>query len=306
MAIDYQSVTVRDLKRMVNRGEATPTEIGLFIAYDTWEREHGRRAIVTNDILRWIEEKWKFKPYANELDYWIDFGKHLLTVRAMALRKDVLFRLTLTMLSVETYYAYGTLYGATFKALYEQALEHDLQVPGLTEEQAAALAATIGNTPDYHVSTLNTLWEQIRGGLAELQAIYNVLADAAAFLGIPLAEGAEANLADSRKEIIVRRAEIERLAKIDPRAKVLLSGSGDYESVEADPEIEATYTELLAQYLPVEWRVWAQAGIKLRDVAPLAKSIAEAAGIMAALDVTLDDAMLTASGRLSAAEEEPT
>jgi hypothetical protein len=303
MTIDYKSVTVRDLKRMVNRGEASPTEIGLFVAYDTWERESGRRAIVTNELLRWIEEKWRFKPYANELDYWVDFGKHLVSVQYRANRESVLFSLALVTISVEMHYAYGMLYGATFKALYKQALEHGLQIPGLTEEQAAALAATVSETPDYRVSTLTMLWEKLRGDLAKKQAISNVLIDAEAFLDIPLATELEENLAFTRERLIKERAGIEQLAKMDPRAEVLLSGSGDYESVEADPETEATYTELLTQYLPVGWREWAQAGIKLRDVAPKARSIAEAAEILGSANITLDDIKATGTIELSSAEE---
>lgn len=80
--LDYEGLTVRDLKRIVNREEATPAAIGLFVAYDTWRRAT-RPSILTNELLRWIEDKWRFSAFANELEYWISLGEALARLGAM-------------------------------------------------------------------------------------------------------------------------------------------------------------------------------------------------------------------------------
>lgn len=184
--LDYEGLTVRDLKRIVNREEATPAAIGLFVVYDAWRRDHKLPHIISNELLRWIEEKWRFKTFANELDYWIGLGEQLSRLEYGVARAKLASATTNLDIFVGIIFTEGYLYGAAFGEAYSQATAAGLKIkiPGLTAKQTEELAARVS---DLSVKDTPTPFKRIeearkkaQGDVASLLAARNVIGDAAA------------------------------------------------------------------------------------------------------------------------------
>lgn len=278
--LNYEGLTVRELKRIVNRGEATPTEIGLFVVYDMWEREHGRRTIVDNKLLRYIEEKWQFREYANELDYWLEFGAELKILELQAREQGLLAERA--MLQAEALVGRTVLafHGFFYRALHKQATEAGLEVK--EKEWLEEADAAIKDIP-YETEMENAI-EEVRTYLANFLGYHSVLKAAEALLDIPLSwlltprslaiaftpwierDTARWEISPELKEYWPDRAdELKRLTERLTAAVYVQPSSDTIASVE----------RILGAFLSPHWSMWAQAGIKLRELAGSSRGIAD-------------------------------
>lgn len=289
--LDYEGITARDLKRIVNREEATPAAIGLFVAYDAWRRTAGQKHIVTNELLRWIEDKWRFKTFANELDYWISLGQFLTTFSFQTDVTRIECILASVTLRTEILSLEGSLYAAAFSSAYEQATTEGrkLKLRGLSTGKAKVLATRATGqtkmrpTPRAFVRQIEGHIQRSTGGILALR---NVLRDAATLLDIPgLASEAEAGVEANATAIAEHRDAIRELSPLAPQWAKQLSDITDLEKVEPDSMGEAELEMRFSVYLTGSWRKWARAGVNLRELADSSMGIVDLiqrAGIAAA------------------------
>lgn len=261
-----KGLTVRELKRIVNREEATPAEIGLFVVYDMWESAHGRRAIVDNKLLRYIESKWQFKPYANELDYWIDLGQRMgrLELEAKTTSAEVQNRMLRgKAMILETINA---IYSKGFLMLYEQASSHNLDV------NVAAQAAA-QKWPDSH--EIKRVLRELKGYLEALYAYDEIMTDAGQLLGIQLTEALA--VPDISTWIDEQELLLEQIEEATPdipammgRPKILkeLRELTHLDTDKTQSKVGSYWEEMLGIYLSPHWRDWARAGLILIEIAP--------------------------------------
>lgn len=271
--LDYERITARDLKRIVNRGEATPAAIGLFVVYDFWEREHERRSIVDNKLLRHIESKWAFSTYANELDYWLELGTQLRLLELKAIEQAARAHVSLLKADALITQTVGAFYARWYKVLYEQAtgagLEVSPELPPLSEAEEIAQGL-----PDWE--QIEAAGRDIRTSMANFLGYLPALGAADSLLGIDLskqviAEGnALAPWAEGRKNQIEKYQEF--VEHWPDRAKALreLTAIG---SVRPSSDVTASVVRILGAYLSPNWIAWARAGVKLREIAESSSGI---------------------------------
>lgn len=281
--LDYEGLTVRDLKRIVNREEATPAAIGLFIVHDAWRRDHRLPYIISNELLRWIEEKWRFKTFANELDYWVGLAEHLNRLEYGVTRARLASVTTNLDIFMSIIFTEGYLYGAAFAETYRQAAAAGLKIkiPGLTAKQTEALAArasdlSVKDTPT-PPKRIEEARKQAQSHLASLLATRNVMEDAAALLAIPgLVEDINGALHFLRVQANRHDKDyLEGMEAIAPKWARQLRRMVDYEPVEPDKEREAQLESALSLYLTPQWRRWARAGVSLREIAESSTGIVD-------------------------------
>lgn len=279
--LDYEGLTVRDLKRIVNREEATPAAIGLFVAYDAWRRTTGPAGIVTNELLRWIEDKWRFKTFANELDYWISLGS-LLTRLTIQVSHAYLQCTIINMgLYTQIFSLEGSLYAAAFSSAYEQATEEGrkLKLRGQSAKVAKMLAARALETSKLRATPKAQMKEidrQLKSSRGHALALRNVLQDAAALLDMPaLSSEIEAVVEANTKAIKGHREYIADLSPLSPQWARQLSAITDLESIGPDSAKENELEATLSLYLTGSWREWARAGVNLRAIADSSSGIVD-------------------------------
>ena len=278
--LDYERITARDLKRIVNRGEATPAAIGLFVAYDVWRRHAKHKGIVTNELLRWIEAKWRFSAFANELDYWIDLGNELARLVTLVEAQRAMSSIAPLGLQLEIFQMEGSLYATAFKAIHEQATTADLKLklPGLSANQVERLAelATQTKLRLTPKTQAKFILSQSQGAYTSLVALRNVLQDLATLLGITaLPESAKEGVQSIEKSMASHKAYIDTLAPLAPKWAKLLSEAVDIQRLAQDIAAEAKLEQALSLYLTPQWRAWARAGVNLRELADETKGIVE-------------------------------
>lgn len=280
--MDYERITTRELKRIVNRGEATPAAIGLFVLHDYWEREHGRRAIVDNILLRYIEGKWQFTPYANELDFWLGLGEQLTRLEYAIERAKLGGVITALDTTMGAIFTQGYLYGAAFYAVYEQAAAEGLKIKiaGLTAKQLETLVTTASEMsirgqpiPPQRIEETR---KKAQSDIAYLLAAQSVIGDAAALLAIPGLPGPVDSALDFlRAGVETHKKRLDTLEGIMPKWAEQLRRMVDYEPIEPDREAEARLEKTIAVYLTPLWREWARAGVNLRELAEGSKGLVD-------------------------------
>lgn len=271
--LDYERITARDLKRIVNRGEATPAAIGLFVVYDFWEREHERRSIVDNKLLRHIESKWAFSTYANELEYWLELGTQLRILELRAIEQASKAHISLLKAEALMRRSVGAYYALWYKALHQQAtgagLEVSPELPPLSEAEEIAQGL-----PDWE--QIEAAGRDIRTNVASFLGYLPALGAAGSLLGIDLskqviAEGnALAPWAEGQKNQMEKYQEF--FEHWPDRAKALreLTAIG---SVRPSSDVTASVVRILGAYLSPNWIAWARAGVKLREIAESSSGI---------------------------------
>ena len=279
--LDYERITARDLKRIVNREEATPAAIGLFVAYDMWRRLAAGGGITTNELLRWIEDKWRFRTFANELDYWISLGQLLNQIAAQTDIARVECVIASLALRTEILSLEGSLYAAAFSSAYEQAATegHKLKLRGLSTGKAKVLATRATGQAKMR-PTPRALVRQIEGHIqrstGRILALRNVLQDAATLLDMPgLSREIEAGVEANAKAIAGHREAIRELSPLTPQWGKQLSDITDLEKVEPDSMGEAELEMRFSMYLTGSWRKWARAGVNLRELADSSTGIVD-------------------------------
>ena len=290
--LDYERLTVRDLKRIVNREEATPAAIGLFVAYDTWRRATQRPSILTNELLRWIEDKWRFSTFANELDYWISLGEALARLSARVMSNKAMSNFAPLGLQIEIFILETSLYAKAYSAAHEQAAAAGLKLklPGLSARQTDILATLAekhaGPQPSLK-PRMDVIQGQAKQTYTSLLALQSILRDLEALLGTSGAAEEAREATESLVEgVSACRRSIDSLAPLAPQWARRLSRAADLEHVEPDGE-EAELERMLSLYLTPQWRAWARAGVNLRELADSSKGVVELlrqAGQAAALE----------------------
>jgi hypothetical protein len=279
--LDYENITARDLRRIVNREEATPAAIGLFVAYDTWGRTEDHKGIVTNELLRWIEDKWRFKAFANELDYWISLGQALARLSMQIEYARLQCGLINLALFTEVFSLEGYLYATAFSSAYEHAAEQSIKLKfgALSATKAKMLATRAAETSKLRATPKKQLREierQIQSSTGYTLALRNVLQDAAVLLDMPsLPRPAIESVAVNAKAIERHRAYIAELSSLAPQWARQLSAITDLESIGPDSAIENDLEATLSLYLTRSWREWARAGVNLRALADSSGGIVE-------------------------------
>lgn len=278
--LDYEGITARDLKRIVNRGEATPAAIGLFVLYDYWEREHGRRSIVDNKLLRYIESKWAYSTYANELDFWLELGAELRIMELQGLQQGLRAQIALqdadTLVMRTLHWFMSDFYAQLIKQA--EPLGVDLQEH---IERLSKTGARPPNLPsDSEVEA--TAWAG-RTHTANYLGYISILGAAGGVLGLALAEEMERSSgvdlspwATEQNRVLADLPGVgEILEEFWPdKAKELkqLTAIG---SVRPSPDAIMTVERILAAYLSPNWRTWARAGVNLRVIAEGSKGVSE-------------------------------
>lgn len=272
--LDYEGLTVRDLKRIVNRGEATPAAIGLFVLYDYWEREHGRRAIVDNKLLRYIESKWAFSPYANELDFWLELGAQLRVLELQAIAKahetsESLYHggylIALTQIATST---------GRIKTIYAQMVESGYDV----SEYADIIAKAEADERKWPEATeIMTVARETSAHVESFLAYLPILRDVNILLGISLTEKIEYDSAAIAAWIEEQEAQIAKLALETDKPDIINLLKWliriDLESVSTS--VLTYWASTIAAYLSPNWRGWARAGVSLRELADSSKGIGD-------------------------------
>lgn len=279
--LDYESLTVRDLKRIVNREEATPAAIGLFVAYDAWRHTKHIPHIITNELLRWIEDKWRFRAFANELDYWISLGELLTQIEAMIAREKLGSLLVNVALYTEIFSVEGSLYAAAFSAAYEQAAAASLKLklPGLSASQVELLATRATEKTKLRLTPPKQMRElegQVQGTFASLLALRNAMNDLATLLGVSaLAEEMEQTVDSTDEQMDSHRTYVKALEPLAPKWAKQINGIIAYEHTEPNKETEDQLGRMISLYLTPKWKDWARAGVNLRELADSSKSIVD-------------------------------
>lgn len=293
---DYERLTVRDLKRIVNRGEATPAAIGLFVLSDYWEREHGRRAIVDNKLLRYIESKWQFTPYANELDYWLKLGELLKQLEYQALKEveRAEFAFTQTdkrigyLLTVAAYNEFRRLLTKT-KAADKSADENS----GPTLEGIEELRENMNRLERYfggldYLPTLEEIErevEEVRTYTANFLGYIQALIMALTLLGIPATDFVSSGVilylwwvterGDQFEFLHSAFLPLEKDVHATDDIALLLKPLTTIAPVRPSPKVIADVERALGDYLTPQWGEWARAGVSLRELAAGSRGVVD-------------------------------
>lgn len=277
--LDYERLTVRDLKRIVNREEATPAAIGLFVVYDFWEREHGRRTIVDNKLLRHIESKWAYTAYANELDYWLELGGQLRSLELQAIGQGLKAQIGLQNAESLIAQTLVWFYADFYTQLIEQAepLKIDLQEHRERLERFNRAEVHPINLPSEE--ELKAVATDIRSHTASFLGYLPVMGAAERLLGIPLTEQivsegvALAPWAEKQETQLKESGQV--LEKYWPDKARELRRLIAIGSVRPSPEVMTNADRTLAAYLSPNWREWVRAGVNLREIADMSKGVAD-------------------------------
>jgi len=272
--LDYERLTVRDLKRIVNREEATPAAIGLFVLYDYWEREHGRRAIVDNKLLRYIESKWAYTAHANELEFWLELGGQLHILELQA--REMASKAHISLLQAEEIMrqAANAFYAGWSAILYDQAVKNGLDVSeppgGIAKAREASKEIPSDEEITEAAENIYTLTAQYLGYLPPLEA-------AGTLLGISLSyksTESEVILAPWAREQESRLAEYDEFTEQWPNVVASLKR---LTRITISPSLTTGgYVDrVIGAYLSPNWREWAQKGIKLREQAESSRGVAD-------------------------------
>lgn len=269
--IDYETVTARDIRRMVNRAEVSPAELGLLVLWGTREVEYGRKSPINNELIRWIESKWVTKPYANSLDYFIDYAKHLVRLEYTASRSGLYVILEGLRIQMIAMYAENTEYSSAYKRLYELYHTQAGDIAGLSRAHAAHLAEEAPDKPLYPSKAIAETWEAAIQGLSRVRATDAIFSDLGKVLGMSF-EHEERKTVEKLLEGSWKL--LEKLGTYNPKISRALSRLTDYASVEPDKATEKRYETAAGAYLSPNWRQWARAGISLREAAQGSDTIA--------------------------------
>ncbi len=273
--LDYERITARDLKRIVNREEATPAAIGLFLLYDYWEREHGRRAIVDNKLLRYIESKWAFSPYANELDFWLELGGQLRILELQAIGLAGKAHISLLQAEEVIGRAVAAFYAGWSETLYEHAIKHGLDASeppgGLARAREAAQDIPSEEEIDDAAESIRTYTAQFLGYLPAMEG-------AGTLLGIPLGSQivesgvALAPWAERQEHKLEEYGELVKQWPDMVKALKRLTGIG---SVRPSPATMSYVEKVIGAYLSPNWLEWTQKGINLQEQAERARGVVD-------------------------------
>lgn len=273
--LDYEKITARDLKRIVNRGEATPAAIGLFVVYDFWEREHGRRSIVDNKLLRYIVGKWAYSASANELEFWLELGGQLRILELQAIEQANKAHISLLQAEKIIARAASAFYAGWSGTLYEYAVKHGLEVAepprGITRTKAAAQDIPSEEEIDNATQNIRTYMAQFLGYLP-------VMGAAGTLLGIPLTnEIIESGvvLAPWAERERARLEEYEELAEHWPDMVKSLKRLTAVGSVRPSPATMSSVEKVIGAYLSSNWQEWARKGINLREQAERSRGVVD-------------------------------
>ncbi len=273
--LDYEKITTRDLKRIVNRGEATPAAIGLFVVYDFWEREHGRRSIVDNKLLRYIVGKWAYSASANELEFWLELGGQLRILELQAIEQANRAHISLLQAEKIIARAASAFYADWNVTLYEYATERGLDVTepprGIARTQEAA--KDIPSEEEIDNATQN-----IRTYVAQFLGYLPIMGAAGTLLGIPLTnEIIESGvvLAPWAERERARLEEYEELVEHWPDMVKSLKRLTAVGSIRPSPATMSYVDKVIGAYLSPKWRVWARKGISIQEQAEKSRGVVE-------------------------------
>ena len=274
--LDYEGLTVRDLKRIVNREEATPAAIGLFVVYDNWEQAHGRRSVVNNKLLRYIESKWAYSPHANELDYWIGLAGQLRSLELQGIQQGQRAQINLLRggkLIARTAIVFQA---SWYTALYKQAMDNGLDVSkrsDLPRFDEAEQQSDQSNIPTEE--EIELVANALRAHLASFLGYVASLGAVGKLLGIPVTEDLlkEGALIEPLKRDSDHT--LESFGEHWPNTVKSLRRLSDIGSVRPSPSVIASVDSVLGAYLSPRWGAWAQAGVKLRELASSSKRIVD-------------------------------
>jgi len=273
--LDYERLTARDLKRIVNRGEATPAEIGLFVAYDFWEREHGRRSIVDNKLLRYIVGKWAYSASANDLEFWLELGGQLRILELQAIEQANKVHISLLQAELIISRAVRGFYAGLNVTLYKQAIEHGLDVAeperGIARAQEAAKDIPSEEEIDNAAENIITYTEQFLGYLP-------IMGAAATLLEIPLTREivesgvALAPWAEKQEGLLEEAKELVELWPAMVQSLKTLTSIG---SVRPSSATMSYVEKVIGAYLSPHWKEWARKGINLREQAERSRGVVD-------------------------------
>ena len=273
--LDYEGLTVRDLKRIVNRGEASPAAIGLFVVYDYWEREHGRKSIVDNKLLRHIESKWAYTAYANELDFWLELAGQLRLLELQAIARANKAQISLLRAEGVVSRVGRAFYASWYRAIYEEATELGLKLTEPPERYDMAEEAA-SDLPS--LEEIEDAAEDIRTTVAEFLGYVPIMGAVGALLGIPLereilVEGVA--LAPYTERQKARLEQYSELAEHWPDVVEALKKLIPVGSVRPSPAVMSYVEGVIGAYLSKNWRAWARAGVSLREQAESSKGVVD-------------------------------
>ena len=272
--LDYERLTVRDLKRIVNREEATPSAIGLFVVYDMWEREHGRRAVVDNTLLRYIEGKWAFTTYANELDYWVDLGGQLRVLGLRAVEQSYMLDKSLNEAELLILRTETAVYASGYRQLYKQALEAGIEVDKSLVELLEKTRKHERSLP--YPEEIGRATDSVKTETRALMGYIAILEDISFLLDFRYSGLLARDKASIAEWIAGQEAKLQGLIRDRPATVVQLQKM--IESInlkQVDPSVTEKWAGVMAAYFSPDWRAWAQAGVKLRPLADVAESIVD-------------------------------
>ena len=286
--LDYERLTVRDLKRIVNRREATPAAIGLFVLYDFWERGHSRRAIVDNSLLRYIESKWQFSPHANELDFWVELSQQLKLLEFQALEQGQ--RAMLAFMQADKRIGYLLL--VAYRREYQQQLTEAATVSDINAEQFLKELGERLDRLEGHFAGSNYMptleeiereVEDMRTNTANFLGYIQVMAMAEALLGISLTEFGVSGVSlypwvtQRDAQFKIQFDEYPTLDEdvSDTDIAPLLKRLTTIGFVRPSSDVIASVERALGAYLSSSWSAWARAGVKLRELADSSTGIVD-------------------------------
>ena len=289
---DYERLTVRDLKRIVNRGEATPAAIGLFVLSDYWEREHGRRAIVDNKLLRYIESKWQFTPYANELDYWLKLGELLKQLEYQALKEVERAEFAFTRTDKRIGYLLTVAAYNEFRRLLTKTKAADKN-SGPTLEGIEELRENMNRLERYfgglgYLPTLEEIErevEEVRTYTANFLGYIQALIMALTLLGIPATDFVSSGVilylwwvterGDQFEFLHSAFLPLEKDVHATDDIALLLKPLTTIAPVRPSPKVIADVERALGDYLTPQWGEWARAGVSLRELAAGSRGVVD-------------------------------
>lgn len=273
--LDYEGMTVRDLKRIVNREEATPAAIGLFVLYDYWEREHGRRSIVDNKLLRYIESKWQFSPYANELDFWLELGVQLRILELQALEQANKTHISFLQADMIIEQIASAFYSGWSETLYEYAVKHGLEV----EEPPGGIARTKAVAQDIpSEEEVDNATQNIRTHVTQFLGYLPIMGAVSTLLGISLTNEIVESGVSLAPWIEGEKGwpeEYEEIVEFWPDMAKSLKRLTAVGSVRPSPATMSSVEKTIGAYLSSNWLEWARQGINLREQAERAKGVAD-------------------------------
>jgi len=273
--LDYERITARDLKRIVNRGEATPAAIGLFVVYDFWEREHGRRSIVDNKLLRYIVGKWAYSASANELEFWLELGGQLRILELQAIEQANKAHISLLQAEKIIARAASAFYAGWSETLYDQALKYGLEI---TEPPGGIARAREAAQDIPSEEEIDDTAESIRTYVAQFLGYLPVMGAAGALLGIPLTHEIRESgvvLAPWAEKQEARLEEYGELVEHWPDMVKSLKRLTAVGSVRPSPATMSYVDKVIGAYLSPNWREWAGKEINLREQADRSRGVVD-------------------------------